>query len=132
MTQCVSIAARALAPFLAAELALISIQWFLIRDSSWLTYMLAAISIAVLPSLAAARLTRASFNTGPAVLSALAFTTIGLVWAACAAALGYAGADWLPYLGGVLISTVLIGAPLQLLSAYIGTRYARHALKTAT
>ena len=132
MTQCLSTAARALFPFLAADVVLLSVQWFVIPESSWLTWVLAAISFVVLPLLAAVRLTRGSFKTGAAVLSALAFTALGLAWAACAAALGYAGTDWRPYLLGVLISAVLIGAPLQLLAAYIGTRYARYTVKAAT
>ena len=132
MTQCFATAARVLLPFLAAELAVLVIQWFVISEESWLAYLLAAISFLVLPSFAAMRLTRASFKTGPAVLSALAFTALGVVWATCAAALGYAGTEWRPYLLGVLISFLLIGAPVQLLAAYIGTLYARYTLKAAT
>jgi hypothetical protein len=128
MTQCLSTAARVLLPFLLAELTVLGIQWFLIANGSWLTYVLAAISFLVLPLLAAVRLTRASFKTGATVLSALTFTALGLMWAACAAALGYAGSDWRAYLLGVLISAVLIGAPLQLLAAYVGTRYARYTI----
>ena len=132
MTQCLGTAARALLPLLAAELVVLGIQWFVVPEGSWLTYPLAAISILALPLFAAARLIRASFKTGPAVLSALAFTALGLLWAICAAMLGYAGTDWGAYLLGVLISSLLIGAPLQLLAAYIGTRYARSRVRAAT
>ena len=132
MTQCLATAAKALLPFLAAELAVLSVQLFVVPEGSWLTYPFAAISFLVLPAFAAVRLTRASFKTGPAVLSALSFTALGVAWAACAAALGYAGSEWRLCLLGVLISFVLIGAPLQLLAAYIGTLYARYAVKAAT
>jgi hypothetical protein len=132
MTPCLLTAARALLPFLAAELVVLGVQWFLIPEDSWLSYVLGSVSLVALPLLAALRLTRLSFNTGPAVLSALSFTALGLVWAACATALGYAGADWRPYLLGVVISFTLFGAPVQLLAAYIGTRYARHTAKAAT
>jgi hypothetical protein len=121
MTQCLATAVKPLLPFLAAELVVLSIQWFV-----------AAISFFVLPSFAAVRLTRASFRTGPAVLSALTFTALGLGWAACAAALGYAGTEWRAYLLGVLVSFLLIGAPLQLLAAYVGTIYARYTVNAAT
>jgi hypothetical protein len=87
MTRCLLTAARALLPFLIAELAVLGVQWFLIPEGSWLTYVLGGICLIVLPLLAALRLTRLSFKTGAAVLSALSFTALGLVWAACAAAL---------------------------------------------
>jgi hypothetical protein len=132
MTQCLATAVKPLLPFLAAELVVLSIQWFVVPEGSWLTYPLAAISFFVLPSFAAVRLTRASFRTGPAVLSALTFTALGLGWAACAAALGYAGTEWRAYLLGVLVSFLLIGAPLQLLAAYVGTIYARYTVNAAT
>ena len=132
MTPRFTIAARLLAPFLAAELAVFTVQWFLVPEESWLTYGLGAVWAVVLPLFAAARLTRASFTTGTAVLSALLFAIVGLVWATCAAALGYAGAEWQHYLLGVLISTVMIGVPLQLAAAYVGTRHARSTSRTAT
>src|SRR5689334_18427249 len=132
MAQCLATAARLLLPFLVAEILVLSIQWFAIPEGSWVSYLLAAISFLVLPAFAAVRLTRGAFKTGPAVLSALAFTVLGLAWAACAAALGYAGTEWRPYLLGVLISSVLIGAPVQLLAAYLGTLYARHTVTAAT
>jgi hypothetical protein len=120
MTPHFTTAVRLLAPFLVAELAVMGIVWFLVPEGSWLMYALWPISAVVLPSVAAARLTRASFTTGAAVSSALAFAAVGLVWTLCAAALGYAGPDWEPYLLGALISTAMIGAPLQLLAAYVG------------
>jgi hypothetical protein len=132
MTQCLSTAARALLPFVAADLVLLAMHWFVVPEDSWLTWVLAAISFVVLPLFAAAALTRASFKTGPAVFSALIFAALGLVWALCATALGYGGSDWRAYLGGALISTLLITVPLQLLAAFIGTRYARHIFEAAT
>ncbi len=131
MTQCFSTAVRALLPFVAADLVSLTLHWFVVPEGSWLTWVLSAISLLVLPLFAAAALTRASFKAGAAVLSALIFAALGLVWTACAAALGYAGSDWPAYLGGALISTLLIAAPLQLLAAYIGTRYARYSVKAA-
>lgn len=132
MTQRVSTAVRVLLPFVSAELLLLTLHWFVLPQGSWLTWVLSAISFVVLPLFAAVALTRASFKTGAAVLSALIFAALGLVWTACAAALGYAGSDWPAYLGGALISTLLIAAPLQLLAAYIGTRYARYTAETST
>ena len=131
MTQCLLTAARALAPFLLAELAVLGIQWFVLPEDSWVSYVLAPITLIALPLLGAVRLARASFKTGPAVLSALTFTALGVAWAACAAALGYAGIDGRTYLLGVLISAVLVAAPLQLFGAYIGTRYVRYTVKAA-
>jgi pilus assembly protein TadC len=131
MTQNVSTAARVLLPFVSADLVLLTLHWFFVPEGSWLAWSLSAISFVVLPLSAAVALTRASFKTGAAVLSALIFAALGLVWAACAAALGYAGSDWPAYLGGALISTLLIAAPLQLLAAYIGTRYARYTVEAA-
>ena len=124
-------AARALAPFLLAELAVLGMRWFVIPEDSWPHYLLAPITLAALPLLAAVRLTRASFRTGPVVLSGLTFAVLGVAWAACVAALGYTGADWRSYLLDVLISAVPVAAPLQLFAAYAGTRYARYTIDAA-
>ena len=129
MTRCLT-AAKALAPFLLAELAVLAIQWFVVPENSWASYLLAPVTLIALPLLAAVRLARASFKTGPAVLSALTFTALGVVWATCAAALG-TGIDWRTYLLGVLISAVPVAAPVQLLAAYVGTRYVRYTVDAA-
>ena len=131
MTPRFATAAKVISPFLAAELLVMAIIWFVVPEGSWLTYALGAASLLALPLLAAVRLVRASFGTSFAVFSAILFPVVGLTWAACAAALGFAADQWQPYLLGATISTVMF-IPLQLLAAYIGAWYGRSTIKSAT
>ena len=122
-------AGKSIAPFVAIELAMIATQWFLIPEGSSLTYVPYFISVVVLPSLAAARLARAAFRTSVCVLSALTFALVGIAWVAVGVAL--TRGDW-RHLSGYIIATSMFGIPLQLMSAFLGARYAHLIFRAAT
>jgi len=131
MTACVSAALRILLPFVVAELAVLAVQWFVIPEGSWITYALFALSTIALPLIAAARLALASFPRWTCVISALMFTLVNLVWAATMVVSGIEGANWQAF-AGFVIASVMFGIPPQLMSAYLGARYAKVMARVAT
>jgi hypothetical protein len=129
MSTRLTTAAKLLAPFVAFDLAVIAAHWFAIPEGSPVHYILYVVSALVLPFIASARLAHASFPPSLCVASSLSFATVEIVWVAVGVAVTHG--DW-RHLAGFIIANTMFAIPVQLMSAYLGARFAHRIFKAAT